>query len=226
MTSTSGTKTFNLEFDELFDAACLRVGGEHVTGRDAKTGRRALNLLLIDLINRGVPLATLEEFETTMSSSIQSYTLDSAIVDVTYAVLARSSVETVMGRLNLYDFKAIPKKDQPSKPTQYTTYRGRDAVILNVWPLPENSTDIIKYWAITKIEDVTKQDQYVDLPTRALPMLVAGLAYYLGMEKLADAASLQKIQALKADYEEHVTRYLEEDRERSTMRLVPTLSRI
>lgn len=225
MITTSGTKTFNLSIDEVIDAAYLRVGGDHITGRDAQTSRRALNLLLIDLINRGVPLAAMEEFSTTVTSSVVSYTLDDSIMDIIGpAVLARASVEISMDRVALDEYKQLPKKDQTGRPTQYTTHRDTNNVILTVWPMPENSTDIVKYWAVTKIQDITRQDQYVDLPTRYLPAIVSGLAYYIGLEKLRD--NIQTIQFLKQEYEETLQRALEEDRERSTLRIVPALGRI
>lgn len=224
MTETSHTKTFNLSFDDLLDEAYSRVGGEQVTGRDALTARRSMNLLLIDLINRGVPLATMEEFSTTVTSSVGEYALDPSIMDVMYTVLARSSVEIAMGRISLYDFKAIPKKDQVGRPTQYTTHRDTSVVTMKIWPMPDNSTDVIKYWAVTKIEDSTRQDQYQDLPTRYLPALVSGLSYYLSLKLIPD--NMQKIQMLKGEYEETLQRALEEDRERSTLRVIPALGRI
>lgn len=225
MASTSGTRTFNPTIDELIDAAYLRVGGDHVTGRDAQTSRRALNIMLIDLINRGVPLATLEEFSTTVTTSVTSYDLDANIIDVIQpAVLMRASAETQMTRLPLADFKALPRKDQPGKPNQYTTHRDTSVVSMYVWPMPENSTDIIKYWAVTKIQDVTLQDQLVDLPTRYLPAIISGLAYYLSLEKVGE--DLNRVQMLKMEYEETLQRALDEDRERTSFFIRPALGRI
>ena len=45
--ATSGTTTFNLEFDDLIEEAYERCGLENRDGYDMKTARRSLNLLFI-----------------------------------------------------------------------------------------------------------------------------------------------------------------------------------
>ena len=55
--TTSGTTSFNLELDELFDEAYGRVGiGTARSGNHLKTARRNLNILLSEWDNRGVHL--------------------------------------------------------------------------------------------------------------------------------------------------------------------------
>lgn len=221
MAQTSGLQNFDLALDDILDEAYSRVGGEHMTGRDSQVARRSLNLLFLDLINRDIPLSTLDEVAVTVTSAQSEYTCSSNIVDVLHTVLARSSVEIRMERISMYEFKDIPKKDQQGRPTQYTVDRTRNNVILKIWPAPENSTDIIKFWAATKIEDVTRQDQLIDLPTRFLPAIICGLAYYLSLKLKPDQDNL--IQRLKTDYEEVLNRALEEDRERTNHSTVPYL---
>jgi hypothetical protein len=213
-----------MEIDLILDEAYDRVGGEHMTGRDAQTARRTLNLLLIDLINRGVPLSTLDEVTVTVASSVGEYTVSSNIIDVMHLMYykASSSVETRMSRMSLFQFKDIPKKDTYSnRATQYTVDRDRDNVVIHIWPKPDNSVDTLKFWAMTKIQDVTRQDQLVDLPIRFLPAVVSGLAFYLAMKLRPDDANL--IVRLKQEYEETVLRALEEDRERSSFFTTPHL---
>lgn len=224
MTSTSGTKLFNLSWDEILEEAYDRVGGEHITGRDALTARRSMNLLLIDLMNREIPIAALEEREVTVQSSVAEYTLSADVMTVMYAVLARSSVEIVMDKKSLFDFKALPKKDQTGRPTLYTTHEDTSAVTLKLWPMPENNTDIFKYWAVVRIDDITRQDQYVELPVRALPMIVSGLAYYIALKRIPD--NMQKVAMLKSEFEETMKRFTDADRERSSLFVIPGLARI
>jgi hypothetical protein len=224
MVSTSGTTTFDLSFDEILDEAIARAGGELTTGKEAYDARRSLNLLLLDLVNRGVPLAAMEELEVTTTAGTAEYTLPTNVMAVMYAICNRDSTDFQMSRYSLYDYKAIPRKSQEGRPTTYTSFRDRDTVTLKLWPTPENSTDTIKYWALAKLEDVTRQSHGVDLPTRYLPAIVAGLAYFIAIKRVPEKTEV--IMRLKADYEETLQRALDEDRERSSLMVVPSMSRV
>ena len=57
----------------------------------------------------------------------------------------------------------------------------------------------------------------MDLPFRFYPCLAAGLAYYIALKKAPD-----RIQILKAVYEEEFERAASEDRDRATLSLTPS----
>jgi hypothetical protein len=57
-----------------------------------------------------------------------------------------------------------------------------------------------------------------DIPFRLLPCMVSGLAFYLS-QKIPDA--LQRMQFLKAEYEEQWLMASTEDREKAPLRIVP-----
>ena len=74
----------------------------------------------------------------------------------------------------------------------------------------------------TNRQDVDKSaGQNADLPKRFLPCLTCGLAYYMSMKR--PGVDGNRIQMLKANYEETLARAMLEDRERATMRVVPRL---
>ena len=75
---------------------------------------------------------------------------------------------------------------------------------------------IIKYDALTRIEDVDSQVNTMDVPFRFYPCLTAGLAYYLSLKKAP-----QRTQMLKAIYEEEFERAMGEDRDRSSFTVSP-----
>ena len=56
-----------------------------------------------------------------------------------------------------------------------------------------------------------------DMPFRFLPCMVAGLAYYLAMKRAPE-----RLQILKAVYEEEFQRAAEEDEDRVTLKLQPS----
>lgn len=49
--------------------------------------------------------------------------------------------------------------------------------------MPENSTDVVIYDALTRMDDADIYTNTVDLPFRFYPCLAAGLAYYLAMKR-------------------------------------------
>ena len=72
------------------------------------------------------------------------------------------------------------------------------------------------------MQDVDKSaGQNADIPKRFLPPLTCGLAYYLSMKR--PGIDGNRIQMLKANYEENLFRAMQEDRERASMRVVPRL---
>jgi hypothetical protein len=105
---------------------------------------------------------------------------------------------------------------------QYSIRRGRDNPVMSVWPLPENSTDVLKVEIFSELQDVNRSaTQNADVPKRFLPCLTMGLSYYMSMKRANIDPT--RIQMLKANYEETLSRALLEDRERTSMRVVPKL---
>ena len=88
---------------------------------------------------------------------------------------------------------------------------------LKLWSTPENSTDVFVYDALTRIQDADTAKNTVEVPFRFYPCLTAGLAYYLAMKRAPD-----RIQLLKAMYEEEFERASAEDRDRSNLSLTPS----
>ena len=83
-------------------------------------------------------------------------------------------------------------------------------------PTPENSTDVIFYDALTRIQDADTQVNTLEVPFRFYPCLAAGLAYYIALKRAP-----QRLQILKAVYEEEFERAMTEDRDRASFNVVP-----
>ena len=96
---------------------------------------------------------------------------------------------------------------------------------MSVWPIPENSTDVLKIEVISELMDVDKSaGQNADMPKRFLPPLTCGLSYYMSMKR--PGVPPERISMLKTNYEEILFRAMQEDRERASMRVVPRLGYI
>jgi hypothetical protein len=89
-----------------------------------------------------------------------------------------------------------------------------------VWPTPDDSqTYTFVYWRLRRIQDAGAGGTYTqDIPFRFLPALISGLAYQLSM-KIPNA--MDRMQILKAQYEQDWELASSEDREKAAIRLIP-----
>jgi len=218
--STSGTTNFSLPLDELLEQASLRVGGEQTLGTEARVSRRALNLLFTDLQNRGILLHTLEQVLVTLTSAVATISCSTDTLDLLDAVVRRNNTDLMMVRIGFGEYLDIPRKTQQGRPTHYFVNRQREFPLIYVWPTPENSTDILVYWKMRFVEDAGKLSNDPDMPRRFWPALVAGLAYYLAMNRGMQFPT-DRLGMLKAEYEEQLGHATQEDRERASLRIVP-----
>ena len=158
----------------------------------------------------------------TVSASVANYSLSSSTVDALEVVINRDDTDLQLERITPEEYLLIPNKTQKGRPNQYSIRRGRDNPVLSLWPLPDNSTDVLKMELVSELQDVNKSAiQNADLPKRFLPCLTCGLAYYMAMKR--PLVPENRIMMLKANYEELLMRAMEEDRERASMYLRPRL---
>ena len=122
-----------------------------------------------------------------------------------------------MERVSRDEFLAIPTKTTTGRPTQFFLDRQLTPN-LKIWPIPENSTDTIVYDALTRIDDADNAVNTMAVPFRFYPCLAAGLAYYLAIKRAPE-----RVQLLKSVYEEEINRAIDEDRDRSSFTISPSL---
>lgn len=88
-----------------------------------------------------------------------------------------------------------------------------------VWPTPDSSqTYQFVYYRMRRIQDAGAGVQTQDMNFRFLPCVAAGLAYYIAMKQ---PDLVNRLQMLKAVYDEQFNLAAGEDHEKATMRLVP-----
>jgi hypothetical protein len=220
--AVSGTYNFNLDIDEVIQEAMEMIGGESTLGHEPASARRSINLMLRDWQNRGILLWTTSVSSITVIASTGDYSLAGSTLDALEVVLNRDDTDIQLNRLSSEEYLLIPNKTQTGRPMQYSIRRGRDNPVMSVWPLPENSTDVLKVEIFSELQDVNRSaTQNADVPKRFLPCLTMGLSYYMSMKRAN--VDPTRIQMLKANYEETLSRALLEDRERTSMRVVPKL---
>ena len=187
------------------------------TGYDLRTAKRSLNLLLADWANRGLNQWTITQTTVTAVSGTATYTLDADTIDILSAVVRRSSTDYSIARLSRDEYLNVPVKTQTGRPSQFFLDR-QVTPVLKVWPTPENSTDQFIFDRLVRIDDADTPINTMQVPFRFYPCLAAGLAYYLSVKKAPN-----RIQFLKAIYEEELERAMTDDRDRASFKVAPSL---
>jgi hypothetical protein len=216
--ATSGSRDFTLDVGEIVEEAFERCGMEVRTGYDARTARRSMNLMFADWANRGINLWTVKSGTINMVTGQTEYTLTEDVVDILEVVIRRSGTDFQVDRISRSEYQNIPTKTTSGRPSQLY-FNRQTAPKVNVWPAPENSTDVIRYYYVQRIEDADAAVNNVDAPFRFLPCMVAGLAYYMAVKRAPD-----RVQLLKSIYEEEFQRAADEDEDRVSLKLTPSIS--
>lgn len=215
--ATSGSRDFNLDVSDIIEEAYERCGIEVRTGYDARTARRSMNLMFADWANRGVNLWTVRQATITLTQGQSTETLTSDVVDILEVALRRSGTDYDLSKISRGDYLSVPTKTTQGRPSQF--YFNRQVLPeITLWPAPDNSTDQLVYYYIRRIEDADALVNDVELPFRFLPCAVAGMAYYIALKKAPD-----RIQLLKTVYEEEFQRAADEDEDRVSLKLQPSI---
>ena len=218
--ATSGTNAFDLNVDELIEEAFERCRLELRTGYDLETARRSLNLMFADWSNRGLNLWVIEERTESLTEGTASYDLDVDLVNVLSAVIRTTSGSTTtdyqVNRISRSDYHYLPDKTIKARPTQFYVERSITPK-LYLYPAPENSTDVFRYYALTRIQDAGVFTNTLEITFQFLPAMVAGLAYYIAMKRAPE-----RIQLLKQVYDEEWQRASLENIDTVSSRFLPS----
>jgi hypothetical protein len=167
--------------------------------------------------NRGLNLWTVTQTTQALTQGTATYTLAADVVDILEMVLRRDGTDYEVERISRGEYLTFPNKTAQGRPSQFYFNRQIDPII-TLWQPPENSTDILVFYYVRRLQDADTMVNTTDMPFRFYPCMVAGLSYYIAMKKAPD-----RVQLLKAVYEEEFQRAAEEDRDRVPLKLVPSV---
>jgi hypothetical protein len=242
--TTSGSTDFNLEFVDIAEEAFERAGREMRSGYDLRTARRSMNLLTIEWANRGINMWTIEQGTTNLVQGTATYDLPDDTIDLLEHVIrtgagnASTQADLTLTRISVSTYATIPNKLAQARPIQIYISRNSGATYpatssyspseqanpqFTVWPVPDQGTALspyyqVVYWRMRRIQNAGDGIQTPDMPFRFLPCITAGLAYYIA-QKIPEGTD--RIQMLKAAYEEQWNFAAGEDREKAAVRFVP-----
>jgi hypothetical protein len=223
--TTSGTASWNMDLIEIIDEAYERCGAEGArTGYEFRTARRSLQLMFAEWASRGLNMWTFEQGAINLVPGQATYDLPTDTVDLLEHVIrtgagnVATQADLTITRISVSTYATIPNKLTQARPIQIWVER-LDQPRVTLWPVPDNSqTYQLVYWRLRRIQDAGDGVNTMDMPFRFVPCMVAGLAYHLSM-KIPGA--IERMVALKQQYDEAWDLASTEDREKAAVRFVP-----
>ena len=219
--ATSSSTNFEPDVTEFVEEAFERCGLELRTGYDLKTAKRSINLMLAEWANRGLNQWTIEQATQTVTKGTNQYTLDSNIIDILDCSLRRdtdgTNLDLQMTKISRSEFLNIPTKSTQARPNQFFLDK-QISPVLNIWPTPENSTDVLVFNKLVRMDDADTATNTMDMPFRFYPCFAAGLAYYIAIKKAPD-----RVVMLKQMYEDEFERAMSQDEDTASFRISPYL---
>tara|TARA_B100000242_G_scaffold64029_1_gene39273 strand:- start:296 stop:967 length:672 start_codon:yes stop_codon:yes gene_type:complete len=217
----SGSTNFEPNVTEFIEEAFERCGIELRTGYDLRTAKRSINIMLAEWANRGLNQWTIEQTTQTVTEGTNSYSLNSNVIDILDMVVRRTTnsvnTDTNMSRISRSEYLNIPNKDTKARPNQFF-FDKQTTPAIKVYPTPENSTDVLVFNKLVRMDDADTAINTMDLPFRFYPCFAAGLAYYISIKRAP-----QRTAELKAIYEEEFRRAADQDEDRASFRIRPHL---
>jgi hypothetical protein len=194
--------------------------------------------MLAEWANRGINLWTVEEGSIDLVAGTATYDLPIDTVDLLEHVIRTDDgssyqIDIAISRISVSTYSSLPNKTASGKPIQIYIDRKSGATdstsvvqypTATMWPVPNiDNTYKLVYWRLRRMLDAGTGINTQDIPFRFLPVLVAGLAYYVALKVPTGA---ERIPMLKAMYDEAWQQAADEDRDRASTRIVPRIAHI
>ena len=222
--ATSGVVTLEFNIAEIVEEAFERAGVDvqDLNVGHAKTARRSLNYTFMSWINRNVRVFSIENKTHPLASLGETnFTLPAGTLDVLDVVLTRSSVDTPMVTISRSDYHTITDKSTRGRPDRYWIHRPTSGPVMFFWQAAQNTTDIIDYWRIRRLFDITAAAETPDVPYRWHDALVSELAFRLFMKKPLKERTRKDRIMLAQDMDKSFYLAFTEDRERAPTQILP-----
>jgi hypothetical protein len=235
-TGTSGYSSFFPDFLEMYEMVCERSGVDPNAGQDGRGGyplrqfRRDYNLLSTELANRGLNLGAFDVQTLQLNPAIPppgnyTYLLPPDTLEVfdgyirTQAGVAFSQTDFRIRRYSQMEYDRLPQKLSVGRPLNWLLQRYTSTITVVFWPVPDTSQPYsFVYTRFRRPQDAGAYTNQADYPYRALPVIIAGLSYYMAMRRPALA---ERLPMLQEAYESQYEYWKRADSDRSSFRITP-----
>lgn len=247
------TRDFNLDIGDILEEAYEQAGMPGTRGQDFRSALRSLNLIQLEWSNLGINLWQVEEVGWNASGVVSSATdyliADQATYNLAFDTMSLcgalirinpgedNQVDYFMNPMPRADYQTISNKRTTGRPTLYYFNRVdiKDESPLNadkrstltLWPTPDvNSTYQLIYWRMKRMVDAGDgPDSNVPIPDRFLPAYISSLAAKLAAKSKDDSVRA-RTQELDMVASRLLSKAMEEDTEKYTVRIVPKMYRV
>lgn len=229
--ATSSSRNFVSTRDEIIESAMDMVGalnqGPATLAAERDRAATKLNEVTQSLYARGVlqlwtvarrtDLYVSDVLQNVTTATTATYDLGQDVVDVqrNSVFVRRSSLDTPLLPMSYEELALEGNKTLAGKPTRYLletnqsytdsvnsrVIQGRLRIVLH--PVPDNSTDVIGYTAIRKLQDFDAATNDPDAPPVWTRCLVYGLAAELAIKYGLD---IQERRDIRSEFEREVER--------------------
>ena len=204
------TNTFNLDLNDLVEAAFKRAGSELRSGYDLRTAHRCLNMLTIEWANRGIKLWSIEQGRIALRTGISAYNLPTDTIVLLDIVLrtnegTANATDIIINPISESIYTKIPNKITQGRPIQVCinqksgTTTSNNYPIIKIWPAPD-APYVFIYWSLRRITNAGVDVNTPDIPICFVPAMIAGLAYYLSTKISGSDPNHRMV--LKAEYDQ------------------------
>lgn len=197
--ASSGTYTLDPTVASFTDEAFERCGVDPagLTVRHLRSARLSCNLLLAYWATRGVNQWAIDTQNFTVTDADPEYNAASGTLAILTMVVRRSSVDTPVYPMSRDEYRGVPSKTDEGMPVKFLFDREITTQTITLWPTPENSTDVVYYDRLRRIQDVSTAAETTDLPYPWFEAFASGLAEFLSLKFAVDRHD--KLKAVAAD---------------------------
>lgn len=224
--ATSGTFAWAPDVAEITSEAFERCGVDPatLTGRHLTSARRSFNYMFVDWANDGIHLWAVDRETQTTTASDAFYSAPAGTIAILQMAIQRDGTDTPLFPMARDEYLAIPDKLAEGMPSRY--YYDREGTIVTgaalgtsafaLWNVPDNSTDVLVYFRLRQLQDITTAQETPDAPYRWQEAIASGLAARLSEKYAPERENGLLLKAAAA-----LKRAKQEDRERT-----PTATRV
>lgn len=200
--ATSGTTTYNPSPGEicLYAFQLIGIRPASILQEHLDSARNAMNMMMANWSNQGVNLWRVSLFTTPLVRGTTTYSVDSSIVVMLDAYIEYGSpaIDRIILPVSRSEYSSYPNKSMEGFPTVFWFDRLLSPTV-TVWPVPDGNQTSLKYYAVSRIEDVDMNgNTQVDIPPIWLEAFAFGLAFRLALIWAPEKADKMKMYADEA----------------------------
>lgn len=156
--AASGTYVWVMTVEDIIVEAFSRAGIEEseISAGQRASARTSFNLMMIEWQNKGVREWLIEQRSVTLTDGDGTPAIDTRTIDILDMVLRRSGVDTPVQPISRKEYLEIPSKTQEGRPDRFWVDRQQTGPVLTLWPVPENSTDVIIFNQLRRAQDIVE----------------------------------------------------------------------